>query len=249
MQNKDTFGLAPGAYRDFRPRYPDALFAHLASLCPQRRWALDCATGNGQAAVDLARYFARVAAFDASAAQIEAALPHPCVEYRIGTAEALPFGEREFDLVTVAQGAHWFDLPRFYANVRRVAAPDAVIAIWGYSYATIDEEVDRRVEEHVLRALEPYWAEGNRVIFERYRTIDFPFAEAPWPAFTARHEWTREAYLSHIRTWSAYKRYVAAHESDPAAALDRALAAAWPDAQTKLVQFELVGRVGGVGGS
>ena len=91
MENKDTFGAAALEYRASRPTYPEALYSYLASLCAQRRYALDCATGNGQAAVDLARYFDRVAAFDSSAEQIAAAVSHPRVQYRVGTAEALPF--------------------------------------------------------------------------------------------------------------------------------------------------------------
>jgi ubiquinone/menaquinone biosynthesis C-methylase UbiE len=246
LENKNTFGLAADDYRAFRPTYPDALFAYLASLCERRHAALDCATGSGQAAVDLARYFQRVAAFDSSAEQVAAALPHPKIEYRVASAEALPYGGREFDLVTVAQGAHWFDLPRFYAEVRRVAAPGAIIAIWGYSWCVVNDEVDRIVAEHLLEPIAPFWAAGNRVIMEKYRTIDFPFDELPWPGFTARHEWTRAAFLNYMRTWSAYKRYVAVQSADPMPALDRMLTELWPDAATKPVTFELVGRVGRV---
>jgi SAM-dependent methyltransferase len=244
FENKDTFGAAADAYRAFRPTYPDALFAYLASLCSQRSWALDCATGNGQAAVDLARYFDRVAAFDSSPAQIAAALPHPRIDYRVGTAEALPFADRRFDLVTAAQAAHWFDLAKFYAGLRAVIAPGAVIAIWGYSYCTIEAEIDAIVAEQLLPKIEPYWAEGNRVILERYRTIEFPFTEIAWPGFTATHAWTRAGFLSYLGTWSSYKHYVAVHGLDPIPALERALARLWPDAEVKPVVFDLVGRVG-----
>jgi hypothetical protein len=216
----------------------------LASLCARHDWALDCATGNGQAAVDLARYFDHVAAFDSSPEQIAAALPHPRVAYRVGTAEALPFRESRFDLVTTAQGAHWFDLAKFYAGLRAVTAPGTVIAIWGYSYCRIDAEIDQIVAERLRPLIEPYWAHGNRVILERYRTIEFPFAEVAWPGFTATQRWTRGAFLDYMRTWSSYRRYVAVTGADPMPALDRALAGLWPDAEAKPVIFDLVGRVG-----
>jgi hypothetical protein len=246
IENKDIFGSAADAYRASRPTYPDALFSYLASLCSEHEWALDCATGNGQAAVDLARYFDHVAAFDSSAEQIAAAIPHPRVEYRLGTAEAMPFPGLKFDLVTAAQGAHWFDLTRFYSSLRAVTAPGTVIAIWGYSYCRIDAEIDRVVAERLLAPIEPYWAEGNRVILEHYRTIEFPFAEIPWPGFAATHHWTRAAFLDYLRTWSAYTRYRAVHGTDPMPALDRALVGLWPDAERKPVVFDLVGRVGRV---
>jgi SAM-dependent methyltransferase len=244
--NKDSFGAAADAYRAFRPTYPDALFSYLASLCPRHDRALDCATGNGQAAVDLARYFDHVAAFDSSLDQIAAATPHARVEYRLGTAEALPFQELKFDLVTAAQSAHWFDLAKFYAGVRTVMVQGGVIAIWGYSYCRIDAEIDAIVAERLLPLIEPYWAEGNRVILERYRTIEFPFVEVEWPGFTATRVWTRETFLNYMRTWSSYRRYVAAAGIDPMTALDRALASLWPDAETKPVTFDLDGRVGRV---
>ena len=34
------------------------------------------------------------------------------------------------DLVLVAQAAHWFDLPAFYAEVARVLRPGGVLAVW-----------------------------------------------------------------------------------------------------------------------
>jgi hypothetical protein len=49
-----------------------------------------------------------------------------------------------------------------------------------------------------------------------------------------------------MRTWSSYTRYLAEHGVDPMPALDRALASLWPDAATKPVAFDLVGRVGRV---
>ena len=72
-QEKDHFSGHAACYQQFRPKYPDALFAYLASLCPGHGLAWDCATGNGQAAVALARYFSDVIATDLSAEQIEQA--------------------------------------------------------------------------------------------------------------------------------------------------------------------------------
>jgi SAM-dependent methyltransferase len=246
MDNKNTFGLAANDYRRFRPRYPDALFTHLASLCERHDAALDCATGSGQAAVDLARYFDHVVAVDSSADQIAAAEPHDRIDYRVGMAEDLPHTLPKFDLVAVAQGAHWFDLPRFYAGVRRLATPRAIIAIWGYSHCKVDADIDPVIARNLLEPIAPYWAEGNQVIVDRYRTIPFPFTELPWPGFTARHEWTREALLGYVATWSAYKRYVVTERDDPIPTLDRLLSEVWPGDKTRAVTFDLVGRVGRV---
>lgn len=246
MENRDSFGLDASGYLRFRPTYPQALFDYLASLTAEQEAALDCATGNGQAAVDLAARFARVAAFDASESQIAAAIRRPNIEYRVGTAEALPFPGERFDLFTAAQAAHWFDLPRFYDQVRAAAKPGAILAIWGYSYCRIDETVDDVVRRALLDPIQPYWAEGNKVILYRYRSIDFPFEEIPWPGFRSLHRWTRDGYMQYLRTWSAVKKFALEQGFDPVGRLEHELERVWPATEARDVGFDLVGRVGRV---
>src|SRR3954470_6795879 len=77
---KDHFSKQAADYAKFRPRYPKQLFQWLASLAPSRDLGWDCATGNGQAAVELAEVFLRVVATDGSETQIANADPHPRVE-------------------------------------------------------------------------------------------------------------------------------------------------------------------------
>jgi len=132
MAFQDHFSAQAADYARDRPRYPDALLAHLARLAPSRRLAVDVATGNGQAAVGLARHFDRVLASDASAAQLAAAVAHGRVQYARHAAECLPLRDAAADLVTVAQAAHWLDLDRFFGEVRRVLRPGGIIALWTY---------------------------------------------------------------------------------------------------------------------
>ena len=246
MENRSSFGRHPDLYRRYRPQYPRELFEYLAGLCEQHEAALDCATGNGQAAVGLADYFARVDAFDNSPDQIGAAIDHPKVKYRVASAERLPYKPQTFDLIAVAQGAHWFDLPKFYQEVARVAKPRAVLAIWGYSFCDISPEIDAIVAAKLLEPIERYWADGNHVIRDRYRSIEFPFEEIEPPPFVMHQQWDRSSFVGYVRTWSAYKRYLAEHEDDPAAAVDRALARVWPADETREAAFELVMRIGRV---
>ena len=70
-----------------RPRYPEELFTYLASLVEQHDLVWDCATGNGQAAVSLTKYFKKVIATDVSNEQINNAIKHERIKYKVCKAE------------------------------------------------------------------------------------------------------------------------------------------------------------------
>jgi hypothetical protein len=233
-------------YRRYRPRYPDELFRFLATACRERDRALDCATGNGQAAVSVAEHFDRVLAFDTSAEQIEEALAHERVEYFVANAEGLPADIGPFDLVTIAQGAHWFDLSQFYAALRPLLKPGAIVAIWGYSHCRISPQIDYAMLQTLLLPIAPFWADGNCIITDKYQSIEFPFNALETPDFVMREQWDREALFGYVRTWSAYKRFVAERGSDPlerfVESLDRA--ALWPPGDVRSVVFDIHPRVG-----
>lgn len=129
----DHFSPQAEQYAQYRPGYPAALFEFLLSQTPGRDHAWDCATGNGQVASELADQFQRVTATDASTAQISHALPNPKIEYRVAVAEDSGLPDHCIDLLTVATAIHWFDLERFYGEVRRVLRPDGMLAVWTYS--------------------------------------------------------------------------------------------------------------------
>ncbi|WP_033963912.1 class I SAM-dependent methyltransferase, partial [Pseudomonas aeruginosa] len=137
METRRLFDQGSAAYASARPRYPDALYRHLAGLCGQRRRAWDCATGTGQAALGLAQYFGEVLASDTSTQQIEHAVVHPGIRYSVQDAEATDYPDAAFDLVCVAQAWHWFDHSRFNRELLRVLRPGGVFAAWGYGWFSI----------------------------------------------------------------------------------------------------------------
>ncbi len=136
MTFKDHFSKQAADYAKFRPRYPQELFDYLGSIAPSRQLAWDCGTGNGQAAVGLASVFDRVIATDASEKQIANAQSHKRVEYRVAPAENSGIESETIDLIMVAQALHWFDLDRFYAEVRRVLKNNGVLAASAYNLFT-----------------------------------------------------------------------------------------------------------------
>jgi hypothetical protein len=66
----NPFATEAAQYAHLRPTYPENLFTFLSKTVASREVAWDCATGNGQAATHLVRYFGRVIATDESAEMI-----------------------------------------------------------------------------------------------------------------------------------------------------------------------------------
>ena len=143
---QDHFSKLASAYARYRPTYPPELAAHLAAIAPSHALALDLATSNGQAAIDLVMHFDQVMASDASARQLAEAVTHPRVLYLRHQAERLPIRSGSADLIAVAQAAHWFDLDRFYMEARRVLRPGGVVALWTYGLFQIDPGINAAIE-------------------------------------------------------------------------------------------------------
>ncbi|WP_439621965.1 class I SAM-dependent methyltransferase [Gemmata sp.] len=243
----DHFSGVAGDYRAYRPVYPSALFAFLAEAAPGRDLAWDCGTGNGQAAVALAGHFAKVFATDASAGQLANAEPHPHVEYAAAPAEKCPLPDASTDLVTVAQAVHWFDLDRFYAEVRRVAKPGCVVAAWTYDLDTVHPEIDPVMEQVQARYVRPYWPPERAYADAGYRTLPFPFPELPRPHFKMTAQWDLAHFTGYINTWSAVRKYEQKYGHSPMPAVTEELAAAWGDPATvRPVRWKFSMRLGRV---
>jgi Methyltransferase domain len=125
------FSRVAREYSASRPGYPAELFAWLAAVSTRHELAWDAATGSGQAAVGLAEHFDRVIGTDGSEAQVLHARPHPRVEYRVARSEGSGLPAESVDLVAVASALHWFDLPSFYDEARRVCRRGGVLAVCG----------------------------------------------------------------------------------------------------------------------
>ena len=238
------FGPQASRYREFRPRYPAALFHYLAVAGGGTSLAWDCATGNGQAAVQLAERFARVVATDPSDAMIAQAIPHPRVTYAVAKYESgLP--DHSANIVTVAQALHWFDFDPFLREARRVLLPGGVLAAWCYSRCSVDEGVDEVVDMFYRVTVGPYWPRERRHVDEGYRTIALPLDEMAPPPFEMVEQWSLSEFASYIRTWSAVNKFIEARGEEAVLAFEQALANAWgAPQQRKRVRFPLHCRIG-----
>jgi len=202
---RNWFDQGGQAYARFRPEYPRALAAFLAAQAPARRLAVDVGCGNGQLTRLLAEDFERVVGLDPSADQIAHAVPDARIDYECAAAERLPLLDACASLVTAAQAAHWFDLPAFYGEVRRVAVPGAVLALVSYGVLELEPALDARFQRFYREEIGPYWPPERKLVDSGYATIDFPFQEACAPALEIRVEWTLPEFLGYVLTWSAVR--------------------------------------------
>lgn len=225
----DHFSTVSAAYAEFRPRYPRALFEYIASIAPRRRLAWDCGAGSGQATVDLAEWFDEVIGTDVSAEQLAQAPRHPKITWLVTPAESTPLVTGSIDVITIAQALHWFDHARFYAEVRRVAAPNAAICAWTYQAPQMDSPLGEVLRRHIFETLAGYWPPGRRHVDEGYRSIPFPFERLPTPTFSLEDRWGLAQLAGFIRSWSATARFVETQGHDPVPAMERELRALWRD--------------------
>jgi SAM-dependent methyltransferase len=244
----DHFAPAADGYAAYRPSYPAALADFLARAAPRRELAWDCGCGSGQLSVPLAERFDRVVATDASAEQVARAAPHPGIEYRQAREGASGLPDRSVDLAVAAQAAHWFDLPAYYAEVRRVARPGALVALTVYNLVEVNDAVDHAVRRFYADVLGPFWPPERRHVELNYTSLPFPFEPIPAPPVEMRATYTLARFIAYMRTWSAVIRLEKAEGAGPMEALRRELQPLWGDAgdRAREVRWPLTVRAGRV---
>ena len=133
---RSDFNSLAADYARFRTSYSDELFDVILGFGPTpaggRVLDLACGTGLGMAAY-VRRGFS-VVGTDVAPAMIEHArstMPEGArVEFVVSRAEALPFPDASFDLVSCAQAFHWFEPQAAFAQCARVLKPGATLAIF-----------------------------------------------------------------------------------------------------------------------
>ena len=228
MAFADHFSQIAARYAAYRPHYPAALLELLAMHAPARDLAWDAGCGTGQLAVALAARFARVVATDPSPQQIAAAEPGP--EYRCEPAEQSTLATASCDLVVAAQAAHWFDWPRFVAEVGRVARPGALVALVSYGVPRFAGDAPFQAFRAVAA---PYWPPGREHVDDGYQHLVWPWPAIAAPPLELVEHWTGEEILGYVGTSSAAQRLAAAHGTAAIEALAAALspgrrAVHWP---------------------
>ena len=239
---KDNFSKQASEYSKFRPQYPDKMIDYLVSFVKNKGVALDIATGNGQVAQKLSRFFETVYAIDISQNQLDNAIPTDNIIYKVAAAENTFFKDHDFDLITVAQAVHWFDFDLFYKEIYRILKPDGIFAILGYGLFSTNADSDK-ILRNFYNIIGPYWDAERKYLDENYKTIPFPFDEIATQPFINHFMWTFEELIGYLETWSATQHYISKNNINPLDLIYDALKMSWQK-NDKKVTFPLLLRIG-----
>ncbi len=182
-------------------------------------------------------------ATEPSQTQIDAATRHPKVEYRREPAERSTLGDASVDLAVAAQAAHWFDWPRYVAEVGRVARPGALVALVSYGILNVAGDAGRLIAHYYRDVVGPYWPPGREHVENGYRDLAWPWPAVEAPAIDMTAEWTRDELVGYMTTWSATVKLVDTVGPDPVTRFRDELAVAWPDEERRTVTWPLAIRL------
>jgi len=222
-------------YASSRPLYPSELFDYIASLVSIYDAAWDCATGNGQAAIGLAKIFGKVEATDVSHEQIANAFHSENVTYSVQPSESTRFLDSQFDLVNVAQALHWFDYEMFWDEVSRVLKPTGAFVAFSYIWPIVEPTIDALVKERINKVTAPYWAPNNQLLWDEYRALDLPFTPLDTPQIDIVNYWNASEFLDYLHTWSGTRKCMDSIGQEFFSIASDEIRAAWGDPREKKV--------------
>jgi SAM-dependent methyltransferase len=171
------------SYIRSRPDYPPAILDGLRRACRLTPASVvaDIASGTGIFTRHLLENGNRVFSVEPNADMRDAAerllCSYPNLVSTAGSAEATTLDDASVDLITAAQAAHWFDLPRARREFTRILRPGGYVALLWNQRLTDTTPFLRGYET----LLETYSTDYAEVRHERTTdVIDSFFAPAPF---------------------------------------------------------------------
>jgi SAM-dependent methyltransferase len=183
-------------YVNYRPSYPAAAIDMILDELGAAPIVADIGAGTGISARLLADRGARVIAIEPNAAMRTAAVAHPGVEFREGTAEVTGIEDTSIDLITCFQAFHWFDPEPTLLEFRRILKstatagnPVRLALVWNnrdkqdaftneYSDLIIAASTDRVIHQRSDSAqpllVSPHFTNIQSITFANSQALDLP---------------------------------------------------------------------------
>lgn len=245
---RDLFSGHSDVYEKYRPDYPPSLYQAILQYTPGRGKYWDCATGNGQVARELACHFKQAYATDISKNQLEKAPVMANLTYKVSRAEDTGFEANTFDLITVAQAIHWFDITAFLEEARRVGRAGCTLAVWGYGQIRFGGVLDDHIEHFYREVVGPYWAGERAHIDSAYADIDFNLnEEADLGNHRIEKAMNLESLRGYLTSWSSVQNYIRKQRHNPVDPFIETLGRHWKGEAEKIAVFPLFGKMGRLG--
>lgn len=215
-ETENLFVEQAEVYKRARPHAPEELYSYLASLTPSHELAWDVGTGNGQAAAVISKHYKKVIATDVAAEQLSHAEQRPNITYA-ATPTTLSKDdltrivgpEGSVDLVLIVEALHWFDLDKFYDNVKYVLRkPGGLIAATVYPpMLRVNPRLDKVLNDF-NDTIKHHWAPQVDHVVNLYKNLPFPFAPVEQAdervsRFKMSLDATLDDYLNYLESWSA----------------------------------------------
>jgi ubiquinone/menaquinone biosynthesis C-methylase UbiE len=166
--------------------------------------ALDVGCGTGLSTIALKEVARNITGIDASAAMVGLAPKESGIKFLVSQAENLPFGEGEFDLVTLSQVFHWLDRDKFLVEVKRVLHPGGWLVVYddyfSIAQTTEDPELQKWYRGKYLVKYPPPPRAEVRFTAENTETHGFRLLKEEWHKHTVNL--SLERFVSYLVTQS-----------------------------------------------
>ncbi|XP_071449872.1 putative methyltransferase DDB_G0268948 isoform X2 [Hetaerina americana] len=219
-------------YSKFRPKTPDALVQRIVAYVSEKipgplEVAVDVGCGSGQSTEALAPYFSKVLGVDASETAINEAnkkVKISNVTYGTSAAEKLNFQDNSVTLVTAGQACHWFNLPAFYEEVKRILIPGGTLALYGYQLprpmyrGPTAKDLSPIIDKFYVGEFVDFWPPERKFVDEEYSSIKIPLEDTKRDdSVYLEQKGTLADLIGYVSSWSAFQYYLRENGEEKAA--------------------------------